>query len=158
MSLLTRSGPTRQSGRGQGVCKLLHLFNPLLTLHRIARTAGQQVLRSNGVVRGYTNWGAFLLPRPTTKHQTQHHQGHYFIMRFDSSAETQQEIRRTLGLDPRMIRHSVVKIGERLGGKQGALEDITGKVTWNDSQETGVAQLLKHSGIDRFSTATGKRN
>ena len=75
-------------------------------------------------------------------------------MRFDSSAETQQEIRRTLGLDPRMVRFSVVKLGDKLGGKQGAMEEIPGKIQWNDSQETGVGQLLKYSGIESFSART----
>lgn len=35
-------------------------------------------------------------------------------MRFDSNAITQKEIKRTLGLDPRMINFSVVKLGEKL--------------------------------------------
>ncbi|KAF4956868.1 hypothetical protein F66182_18345, partial [Fusarium sp. NRRL 66182] len=36
----------------------------LLRLNRIAKNAGVQVLRSGGVVRGYTNWGTFTLPKP----------------------------------------------------------------------------------------------
>lgn len=155
--MLTCLGPPGQSGGSQRVSNIRSSFTPQSNIYRIARTAGQQVLRSNGVVRGYTNWGPFLLPRPTTKHQTQHHQGHYFLMRFDSSAETQQEIRRTLGLDPRMIRFSVVKLGDKLGGKQGAMEEIPGKVQWNDSQETGVGQLLKYSGIESFSARTQRK-
>lgn len=107
----------------------------LSEIKEIARTTGQQVLRSRGVIRGITNWGPFLLPKPTTKHQSQHHQGHYFIMRFDSSAETQHSIRRSLGLDPRMIRFSVVKIGDKLRGKQGAMESITGQVDWMSPKE-----------------------
>lgn len=51
-------------------------------------------------------------------------------MQFDSSIETQQAIRRNLGLDPRMIRFSVVKIGDKLGGKQGSIEEITGRIPW----------------------------
>lgn len=35
-------------------------------------------------------------------------------MRFDSNAITQKEIRRTLGLDPRMVNFSVVKLGQKL--------------------------------------------
>ena len=113
---------------------------------RIARAAGQQILSSRGVIRGLTNWGPFLLPKPTTKHQARHHTGHYFIMRFDASAATQQSVRRSLGLDPRMIRFSVVKIGDRLGGKearsrQGAMEHIQGQTysEWN-TQTDNAAQ------------------
>ena len=59
-------------------------------------------------------------------------------MRFDSSAETQHQIRHTLSLDPRMLRFSVVKLGHKLGrpgAMHGALEDIGGKVEWTDSQQ-----------------------
>ncbi|RAK79494.1 mitochondrial 37S ribosomal protein bS6m [Aspergillus fijiensis CBS 313.89] len=93
----------------------------------IARNAGIQVLRAGGVVRGYTNWGTFTLPRPTTKHQARYHEGHHFIMRFDSSGAVQQAVLRTLGLDPRMIRFSVVKLGDKLE----EIKDVEGKVDWN---------------------------
>lgn len=92
--------------------------------------AGQQILDSRGVIRGMKNWGQFDLPRPTTKHQTQHHQGHYFVMQFDASVKAQQEVRRFLTLDPRMIRFSIVKIGDKLGGVNGAIEEVTGEIPW----------------------------
>lgn len=65
-------------------------------------------------MRGLTNWGTFLLPRKIRVHQATHNMGHYFVMRFDSSGRTQGELRKTLALDPRMIRFGVVKMGEKL--------------------------------------------
>lgn len=100
------------------------------TVRRIARNAGIQVLRSGGVVRGYTNWGTFRLPKPTTKHQARYTEGHHFIMRFDSSGAVQKAVRRTLGLDPRMVRFSVVKLGEKLE----EIKDVDGRVEWNNTQ------------------------
>lgn len=53
-------------------------------------------------------------------------------MRFDSSAATQAAMCRSLGLDPRMIRFSVIKLADRLGTKgqiQGT-EEVGGKVDW----------------------------
>ncbi|GES59124.1 37S ribosomal protein Mrp17 [Aspergillus terreus] len=97
---------------------------------RIARNAGIQVLRSGGVVRGYTNWGTFRLPKPTTKHQARYTEGQHFIMRFDASGAVQTAVRRTLGLDPRMIRFSVVKLGDKLE----EIKDVDGKVEWNNSR------------------------
>ncbi|KAL4917529.1 ribosomal protein S6 [Aspergillus aurantiobrunneus] len=94
----------------------------------IARNTGTLVLRSGGVIRGFTNWGVFRLPRTTTKHQARYNDGHHFIMRFDAASPVQQGIRRTLALDPRMIRFSVVKLGDKLG----EVKDINGKVEWND--------------------------
>ncbi|KAK2865035.1 hypothetical protein FQN49_003967 [Arthroderma sp. PD_2] len=96
----------------------------------IARSVGLQVIRSGGVVRGYTNWGPFTLPRPTTKHQVKNSIGHHFIMRFDSSAPVQKEMRRALGLDPRMIKFSVVKLGSKLR----EIKDTPGRVEWNDTK------------------------
>ena len=56
--------------------------------------------------------------------------GHYFIMQFDSSAAVQAEVRRNLGLDPRMIRFSVVKLGDKLGTKQSSIEHMDGNIQW----------------------------
>lgn len=97
--------------------------------HSIARTTGSLLLERNSVIRNLTNWGVFDLPRPTVKYQTQHHKGHYFVMQFDCSATTQQEVRRQLGLNPHMIRFSVVKLGDKLGGyrnQKGKIEDVVG--------------------------------
>lgn len=52
-------------------------------------------------------------------------------MRFDSSGPVQQSIRRTLGLDPRMIRFSVVKLGEKLEDVKG----VEGAVEWNNEKK-----------------------
>jgi small subunit ribosomal protein S6 len=34
-------------------------------------------------------------------------------MRFDASARTQHSLRKTMGLDPRLIRYSIVKMGTK---------------------------------------------
>ncbi|KAI9750025.1 MAG: hypothetical protein M1835_001451, partial [Candelina submexicana] len=101
----------------------------LAEVREIAKTAGVIVLNSGGVVRGIRNWGNFLLPKRTHKHLATHSSGHYFVMRFDSSGPTQEKVRQTLGLDPRMIKFSVVK----LGGTLDAIKDISGKIEWNRS-------------------------
>ncbi|KAL9048899.1 MAG: hypothetical protein Q9162_007491 [Coniocarpon cinnabarinum] len=97
-------------------------------IKEIASTAGRLVLSRNGVVRGVTNWGTFLLPKPLRRYQTMHHTGHYFVMRFDSSVQTQHDVQRTLKLDPRLLRYGIVKMGKTLQD----IADIGGKVEWND--------------------------
>ncbi|KAK2739817.1 hypothetical protein FQN55_009138 [Onygenales sp. PD_40] len=94
----------------------------------IARMTGLQILYSGGVIRGITNWGPFRLPKPVTKHQTKYSTGHHFIMRFDSSSQVQNSVLRTLKLDPRMVRFSVVKLGDKLE----EIKDVGGKVEWNN--------------------------
>ncbi|KAI1456716.1 ribosomal protein S6 [Annulohypoxylon moriforme] len=84
----------------------------LAEVKEIVLTAGQLILQQKGVIRGISNWGVFLLPKPASVHQMRHHQGHYFAMRFDSSVATQDAVRNMLALDPRMIRHSSVKLGD----------------------------------------------
>ncbi|KAL2221060.1 37S ribosomal protein Mrp17 [Thermoascus aurantiacus ATCC 26904] len=123
--------------------ELIAIVRPgsLNEVREIARNAGLQVLRSGGVVRGYTNWGTFRLPKPTTKHQARHTEGHHFIMRFDASGPVQQAVRRTLSLDPRMIRFSVVKLGNKLD----EIKDVPGKVEWNN-----VKSISDTISADRF--------
>jgi len=112
--------------------ELIAIVRPgsLNEVREIARNVGLQVLHSGGVVRGYTNWGPFRLPKPTTKHQARHTEGYHFIVRFDSSATAQKAIRRTLGLDPRMIRFSVVKLGSKLE----EIKDVEGHVRWSNKK------------------------
>ncbi|KAJ5773518.1 hypothetical protein N7457_008414 [Penicillium paradoxum] len=119
--------------------ELIAIVRPgsLNEVREIARNAGTQVIRSGGVVRGYTNWGSFRLPKVTTKHQARYTDGHHFIMRFDSSGSVQSSIRRTLGLDPRMINFSVVKLGDKLE----EIKDINGKVEWNNIST--IAEQIK---------------
>jgi small subunit ribosomal protein S6 len=104
----------------------------------IAKTAGKLILTNNGVIRGITNWGVFALPKPvpnrsgtqnpndaspSTSSQPgvmqqyrspKHTVGHYFVMRFDASARTQHLLRKTWNSDPRLLRFSVVKVGDKL--------------------------------------------
>ena len=51
-------------------------------------------------------------------------------MRFDSSGPVQAAVRRTLGLDPRMIRFSVVKLGDKLE----EIKDVEGRVEWRNTR------------------------
>ncbi|KAJ8118637.1 hypothetical protein ONZ43_g3954 [Nemania bipapillata] len=99
------------------------MFSPLSSHNRIVLAAGQLVLQQKGVIRGLQNWGEFSLPKATSVHQMRHTTGYYFAMRFDASVATQEDVRKMLRLDPRMIRHSSVRLGDgklstmsRLGG------------------------------------------
>jgi small subunit ribosomal protein S6 len=60
-------------------------------------------------------------------------------MRFDSSAQTQDAVRKTLGLDPRMIRFSVVKLGR-------TLEEV-GKVGGGVEWRKGLKEYREAMGI-----------
>jgi len=102
----------------------------LNTVKEIVKTTGSIILNSGGAIRGIKNWGVFDLPRQTYKHQQSHTEGHYFVMRYDASSKTQDNVKTTLGLDPRMIKFSSVKLGD---GKLQSISKISGKWAWNDS-------------------------
>lgn len=99
--------------------------------NRIVLAAGQLILRNGGVVRSVDNWGVFALPRAVSKHQMLHHNGHYFAMRYDASTEAQGIVRRTINLDPRVIRSTSVKLGD------GKLESLSrfGQISWTNSAQ-----------------------
>lgn len=104
----------------------------ILIRSRIARTTGALILKSGGTIRGIKNWGIFALPKKTRKNQQQHQDGHYFIMRYDASSKTQDDVRTTLGLDPRMIKFSTVKLGD---GKLESISKISGKIPWSPTDD-----------------------
>lgn len=67
-------------------------------------------------------------------------------MRFDASGPVQSAVRRTLSLDPRMIRFSVIKIGDKLE----EINDVPGRVDWNGTKtlitDSIVSRALPRSG------------
>jgi small subunit ribosomal protein S6 len=54
-------------------------------------------------------------------------------MRFDASSKTQDDVRKTLGLDPRMIKFSSVKLGD---GKLESISKIGGNIPWSQKEES----------------------
>ncbi|KLU92692.1 30S ribosomal protein S6 [Magnaporthiopsis poae ATCC 64411] len=65
----------------------------------IVLTAGQTILRGGGVIRDIANWGVFMLPRSATRSQIRHHEGHYFVMRYDAGVAAQRTLREALRLE-----------------------------------------------------------
>jgi small subunit ribosomal protein S6 len=132
--LLTPPGPARQARRSKRVelSFLSSSASELINTLRIVRTAGSLILKSGGTIRGIKNWGVFSLPKRTRKHQAQHDNGHYFIMRYDASSRIQDDVRKTLGLDPRMIKFSSVKLGD---GTLESLSKIGGSIPWDTREE-----------------------
>ncbi|KAI0481087.1 ribosomal protein S6 [Xylariaceae sp. FL0804] len=84
----------------------------IVEVKEIVFAAGQMVLQQKGVIRGISNWGEFSLPKALSVHQSRHTTGYYFAMRFDASIKTQEAVRTMLRLDPRMLRHASVKLGD----------------------------------------------
>ncbi|SPO03062.1 related to ribosomal protein [Cephalotrichum gorgonifer] len=109
--------------------ELIGIVRPgnLAEVKEIALTCGQLVLRKGGVIRGIQNHGVYALPRPVTRHQMKHREGHHFVMRYDASPEAHAGVRSTMRIDPRVIRAAHVKLGS------GSLADAArfGPVKWD---------------------------
>jgi small subunit ribosomal protein S6 len=99
----------------------------LSEVKEIVQTAGSLVLQQGGVIRSLANWGVFALPRAVSRNQMRHYNGHYFVMRYDASVATQEQVRTTLGLDPRVVRSTSVRLGD---GKLGKLARFGG-IEWS---------------------------
>ncbi|CEJ91825.1 Putative 37S ribosomal protein MRP17, mitochondrial [[Torrubiella] hemipterigena] len=112
--------------------ELIGIVRPgnLSEVREIANTVGSLVLRNGGVIRGLSNWGVFALPKPLSVHQMQHTHGHYFVMRYDSSSRTHNDVRNSLRLEPRMIRAAHVKLGD---GKLNTLSRFGAPEWWSTS-------------------------
>jgi small subunit ribosomal protein S6 len=54
-------------------------------------------------------------------------------MRYDASSAAQDSVRKTLGLDPRMIKFSSVKLGD---GKLESVCKVGAKVAWAEREES----------------------
>lgn len=54
-------------------------------------------------------------------------------MRYDANSAAQDSVRKTLGLDPRMIKFSSIKLGD---GKLESICKIGGKVAWAERGES----------------------
>lgn len=52
-------------------------------------------------------------------------------MRYDASSEVQDQVRKTLSLDPRMIKFGNVKLGD---GKLESISKIGGNISWNEKE------------------------
>ncbi|KAH8902937.1 hypothetical protein BR93DRAFT_919556 [Coniochaeta sp. PMI_546] len=102
----------------------------LTEVKEIVLTAGSLILQQGGVIRSLSNWGVFALPRAVSRNQMRHYNGHYFVMRYDASVRTQEQVRQTLGLDPRVVRSTSVKLGD------GKLERLSkfGSIEWSKKE------------------------
>ncbi|KAJ3347973.1 hypothetical protein HDU83_001628 [Entophlyctis luteolus] len=86
----------------------------------LMRTVALRVLDSGGVVRGFQKSSELDLPYRMRRHQETFSQGLTWAMQFDASPRAMAGLRRDLSFDERVIRFSVVKLGDSLRECTGA--------------------------------------
>ncbi|KAI9461256.1 ribosomal protein S6, partial [Lactarius psammicola] len=80
----------------------------------LVRLAATHILGNGGVVRGIQYWGTETLPQRMRSHGASHDHGDYWTMHFDASPEKQKSLSKLLRRDPRVVRATVLKMGERI--------------------------------------------
>ncbi|CCJ29224.1 unnamed protein product [Pneumocystis jirovecii] len=83
------------------------------SLRELVKTSGSVIINKGGIIRDLEDWGNIVLPKKIKKHQQTHCEGHHWTMLFDSSPQTQFEVNKILKLDPRIIRHSIIRLGNK---------------------------------------------
>ncbi|RKP08781.1 30S ribosomal protein S6 [Thamnocephalis sphaerospora] len=83
-------------------------------LSEVLRTSARTVLDRGGVVRGFQNLGERELPYRMKRHQMYHTRGRYWLMHFDANPATVNELAERLRVDTRVVRHTMIKLGDRL--------------------------------------------
>ncbi|KAK3815297.1 MAG: 30S ribosomal protein S6 [Benniella sp.] len=72
------------------------------------------VMNKGGVVRSLKPLGEKQLPYRIRKHQEYHVQGFQWTMHFDSNPSAITELNKRLKVDPRVLRHAVIRLGSKL--------------------------------------------
>ncbi|KAF8580447.1 hypothetical protein K439DRAFT_1356839 [Ramaria rubella] len=83
-------------------------------IKELVKTCATHVMDSGGVVRSLNNWGTRVLPNRMHRHQQWHTIGDYWTMHFDTSPRVLHALNRRLRKDPRVIRWTMTKLGERI--------------------------------------------
>ena len=106
---------------------------PQRQIKSLVRLAATHILNNGGVVRNIQYWGTETLPQRMRSHGTNHEHGEYvsfsypiyrpifellplsyWTMHFDASPEKQKGLNKLLRKDPRVIRATVLKMGDRI--------------------------------------------
>lgn len=82
----------------------------------LLKSAALTVLQDQGVVRGFQNLGGDERPLPyrMRRHQQYHTHSLTWLMHFDANPKTMQILRQKLERDARVIRATIIKLGDKL--------------------------------------------
>ncbi|KAF9793425.1 ribosomal protein S6 [Thelephora terrestris] len=76
--------------------------------------SAMHVLDNGGIVRGFRYWGTRTLPQKMRRQKQIFNYGDYWFMHFDASPKTLKGLHTLLRKDPRVIRWTMLKEGEKV--------------------------------------------
>ncbi|KAF8976735.1 hypothetical protein BGZ46_008028 [Entomortierella lignicola] len=86
------------------------------------------VMNKGGVVRNLKPLGEKRLPYRIRKHQEYHMNGYQWLMQFDANPTVVNELNKRLKVDPRVLRHAVIRLGSKLEDVVASAEKTGAKV------------------------------
>jgi len=89
-------------------------FKEFFHLKDLVRASATHVMTNGGVVRSLNSMGTRLLEQRMRAHKQLHTQGDYWTMRFDASPILMKSLQKRLVQDPRVVRQTTIKLGEKL--------------------------------------------
>ncbi|KXN85366.1 30S ribosomal protein S6 [Leucoagaricus sp. SymC.cos] len=107
----------------QMICIAAH-FPEYQHIRSLAQKSATHIMNSGGVVRKIESWGTMQLPQRMKKKRSTaayEYVGDYWSLHCDASPQTLRSLNNFLRRDPRVLRWSVLKLGDRVEdvAKQG---------------------------------------
>ncbi|EIW83219.1 hypothetical protein CONPUDRAFT_19434, partial [Coniophora puteana RWD-64-598 SS2] len=96
----------------QMLCIASH-YSDYKHIKNLVTTSARHVMDAGGVVRNLGYQGHRTLPQRMKRNKQIYSAGDYWTMDFDASPNTQQALASLMRHDPRVIRYSILKLGER---------------------------------------------
>ncbi|KZO98854.1 hypothetical protein CALVIDRAFT_424273 [Calocera viscosa TUFC12733] len=95
-------------------------FTQYAHIQSLVKVSAQGIIARGGVVREIKSLGTKALPQRMRSHKTWHDIADYWIMRFDASPKSMKTLTAALKQDPRVVRWTTLKLGERLQDMLGS--------------------------------------
>ncbi|TFK53979.1 hypothetical protein OE88DRAFT_1711024 [Heliocybe sulcata] len=95
------------------LCISVHYAN-YAQIRGLVKQAAETILDNGGVVRKIDSWGTKVLPQRMRRHRQNHTAGDYWMMYFDTSPKVLREFNTLMRNDPRVIRWTTLKIGDKV--------------------------------------------
>jgi len=83
-------------------------------IRELVHLTASHVMDNGGVVRKLTSWGTLSLPQRMHRHKQYFSIGDYWTMHFDASPRTLRSLNMLMKSDPRVIRWTTLKLGEKV--------------------------------------------
>lgn len=98
----------------QMLCIASH-FREYKHIKELVTMSAKHIMDQGGVVRNVEYWGTQTLPQPMRRHRQVYTIGDYWTMYFDTSPHGLRSLTGVIRRDPRVIRWTMLKQGDKVG-------------------------------------------